>query len=121
MNQEQNLVRWVWASENEGQLAERYDEWAETYEADLDRDFGWYGPIRAVESTIRYVKKDCRILDAGAGTGLVGKLLAKRGFDNLVAMDLSAGMLEEARKKNVYTEFYQVIMGTPPKLPIRLL
>jgi len=28
-----------------------------------------------------------------------------------VAMDLSKGMLEQARKKNVYKEFHQMVMG----------
>ncbi len=57
--------------------------------------------------------KQARILDAGAGTGLVGEILANIGYNNLVAMDLSQGMLEEARKKNVYREFHQMVMGEP--------
>ncbi len=111
MAEEQNVIQWVYASKNEQELAERYDQWAKTYEKDLDRDFGWYGPIRAVESAVKFVSKDARILDAGAGTGLVGALMAERGYQNLVAMDLSEGMLKEARKKNVYREFHQMVMG----------
>ena len=72
MAEEQNVIQWVYASKNELELAERYDQWAKTYEDDLDRDIGWYGPIRAVESAVKYVARDARILDAGAGTGLVG-------------------------------------------------
>ena len=60
---------------------------------------------------MKYVSKDARILDAGAGTGLVGALMAERGYQDLVAMDLSSGMLDEARKKNVYKEFHQMVMG----------
>jgi SAM-dependent methyltransferase len=33
------------------------------------------------------------------------------GFRRIVAMDISRGMLEEARKKNVYQEFHQMVMG----------
>ena len=66
---------------------------------------------------VRYVPKDARILDAGAGTGLVGKLLSQRGYTNLIAMDLSDGMLSEARKKNAYREFYQMVMGKPLDFP----
>ena len=111
MTEEQNVIQWVYSSKNEQELAERYNEWAKTYEDDLDRDIGWYGPIRAVESMVRYVAKDARILDAGAGTGLVGKLLAEREYTDLIAMDLSEGMLEQARNKNVYKEFHQMVMG----------
>ncbi len=111
MAEEQNLIQWVYASKNEQELAERYDQWAKTYEEDLDRDFGWYGPIRAVESAVKFVSKDARILDAGAGTGLVGALMAERGYQNLIAMDLSSGMLDEARKKSVYREYHQMVMG----------
>ncbi|MDA0768715.1 MAG: class I SAM-dependent methyltransferase [Chloroflexi bacterium] len=117
MTQEDNLVQWVYASKNEDELEERYDHWAKTYDEDLNRDFGWYGPIRAVESMGKYVSKDARILDAGAGTGLVGKLLADAGYTNLVAMDLSQGMLDEARNKGVYQEFHQMTMGETLDFP----
>ena len=107
----ENVIQWVYASKNEQELKERYDKWAATYEEELDRDFGWYGPIRAVESAVKYVAKDARILDAGAGTGLVGELLAEHGYTDIVAIDLSPGMLAEARKKNVYNELHQMTMG----------
>ena len=112
MTQEyENVIQWVYASRNEQELKERYDKWAATYEEDLDRDIGWYGPIRAVESAVKYVAKDAHILDAGAGTGLVGKLLAERGYTDLVAMDFSEGMLAQARDKGVYKKFHQMTMG----------
>jgi len=111
VDEQRNVVQWVYSSRDNGELAERYDQWAKSYEDDLDRDFGWSGPLRAVEMFTKYVPKNARILDAGAGTGLVGKLLADQGYTNLVAMDLSAGMLEEAREKRVYGEFHQMVMG----------
>ena len=104
-------VQWIYSSRDNKELAERYDQWAKDYDADLNEEFGWSGPQSAVEFLIKYVSKDARILDAGAGTGMVGELLARQGYNNLVAMDLSAGMLEEARKKNAYLEFHQMVMG----------
>ena len=104
-------VQWIYSSRDNKELAERYDQWAKDYDSDLDGGFGWRGPQRAVEFFARYVPKNARTLDAGAGTGLVGQLLARSGYTDLVAMDLSEGMLEEARKKNVYREFYQMVMG----------
>ncbi|MFC1954538.1 class I SAM-dependent DNA methyltransferase [Chloroflexota bacterium] len=104
-------VQWIYSSNDNKELEERYDQWAKDYDADLDEGFGWLGPRRAVECFTRYVPKEARVLDAGAGTGLVGQLLAGEGYKNLVAMDLSSGMLEEARKKNAYKEFHQMVMG----------
>ena len=110
---QQNRVQWVYSSCNNQELAERYDQWAKDYDADLERDFGWRGPQRTAEFLTKYVPKEARILDAGAGTGLMGKLLAKQGYHDLVAMDLSEGMLVEVRNKNVYQELHQMVMGEP--------
>lgn len=50
-------------------------------------------------------KSDIRIMDAGAGTGLVGVELHKQGYSNVDALDISQAMLDEAKKKNVYKKF----------------
>ncbi len=107
----QNRVQWVYSSRNNEELAQRYDEWAKDYDADLAQDFEWLGPQKACEVFANYVPHDARILDAGAGTGLVGQMLSQDKYSDLVAMDLSAGMLEEARKKGAYREFHQMVMG----------
>ena len=114
---EQNKVQWVYSSRNNQELEDRYDQWASEYEADLTRDFDYAGPPRAAELLARHVPKDARILDAGAGTGLVGQILAGLGYGNLTAMDLSQGMLEESRNKNVYRELRQMVMGEPLDFP----
>ncbi len=106
-------VQWIYSSRDNKELKERYDQWAKDYDTDLDEGFGWLGPQRAVEYFTCCVPKEARILDAGAGTGLVGELLTRQGYNKLVAMDMSSGMLEEARKKNAYREFYQMVMGEP--------
>ena len=111
--EKQSKVQWIYSSRNNQELEERYDQWAKDYDADLEQDFGYQGPQRTAEFFTRYVPKTARILDAGAGTGLMGEILGKLGYHDLVAMDLSQGMLEEARKKNVYREFHQMVMGEP--------
>ena len=114
---DQNRVQWVYSSQNNRELAERYDEWASEYDSDLSEKFGWIGPRRAAEALSRYVPKDARILDAGAGTGLVGQCLADLGYGDLVAMDLSPGMLEQARRKGVYGEWRQMVLGEALDFP----
>jgi SAM-dependent methyltransferase len=104
-------VQWIYSSKDNKELEERYDVWAKDYDTDLDEGFGWIGPRKAAECFGKYVPKDAGILDAGAGTGLVGELLAQQGYTDLVAMDISQGMLDVARKKNVYKQFDQMVMG----------
>ena len=104
-------VRWVYSSQNEQELEERYDQWAEEYDADLESDFGWISPQRTSEYVAKHVATEGSILDAGAGTGLVGECLHEMGFHNMTAMDLSLGMLEVARRKNIYQALDQMTMG----------
>ncbi len=107
-------VQWVYTSKSNEELNERYDQWAKDYEADLDAHAdGYVAPKNATEAVARYVPKTARILDAGAGTGLVGELLARMGYDDIAAIDLSHGMLEEARKKSVYGELRRMVLGEP--------
>lgn len=108
---EQNRVQWVYSSRNEQELEERYDQWAEEYDSDLESDFGWLSPQRTADTLAKYVARDAAILDAGAGTGLVGQCLHNLGYHNLTAMDLSQGMLEVARQKNIYQGLDQMTMG----------
>ena len=68
-------------------------------------------PRIAAETFAQFVPKDATVLDAGAGTGLVGAELHRLGYMNIEAMDLSRGMLEEARSKEVYSGFHQMVMG----------
>ena len=110
--EEQNRVQWVYASSDNKELAERYDEWAKDYDSDLERDFEYSAPRLGAEYFARYVPRDARILDAGAGTGLAGAELSKLGYSGeIVAMDMSEGMLKEARKTGVYKQFDRMVMG----------
>ena len=96
------------------ELASRYDDWAASYEQDMD-DHG--GPREAVDVLTRFVPPGSRILDAGCGTGLAGKLLSDRGYSSLEGLDLSEGMLREAAKKHCYNELHQGILGETLPFP----
>lgn len=108
---EQNIVQWVYSSKDVGELQERYDRWASAYEHDLENDFGWSGPQLAADVFTMYVPTGARVLDAGAGTGLVGRALKGKGYGSMVAMDLSEGMLAEARKTGAYESYDRMVMG----------
>ncbi len=107
----EDRVQWIYSSRNNSELSERYDVWAKDYDKDLAEVFGWVAPKAASDYLAKYVDPNSNVLDAGAGTGLVGLALAEHGFQNLTAMDLSEGMLKEARNKNVYKSFDQMTLG----------
>ena len=89
------------------ELEKKYDSWANNYDADVKDDWSFMPVKIALTLSKLLANKDAEILDAGAGTGLVGKELAKQGFTNLTAVDLSEKMLEVAREKQVYKNLYQ--------------
>jgi len=109
----EDRVQWVYSSKDNSELSQRYDEWAKEYDKDLSEVFGWIAPTTASAYLAKYVHPDSAVLDAGAGTGLVGLALTEHGFQNIAAMDLSEGMLKEARDKNVYRKLDQMVLGEP--------
>ena len=111
MEESHRRVQWVYGSTTNQELEERYDQWATEYDKDLDEVFAWNAPQTGADVLARLVPNTSAVLDAGAGTGLAGKCLADAGFTNLAAMDLSQGMLDEARRKNVYSSFHQMTLG----------
>jgi predicted TPR repeat methyltransferase len=99
-------LQWIYASQGEAQLRERYDVWAADYDSDLD-DLKWTAPQAGAERCAHFAKPGAEILDAGCGTGLVGVSLAAMGQTRLVGFDLSTGMLERSAERGVYSELHQ--------------
>jgi predicted TPR repeat methyltransferase len=110
-------LKWIYSSKNNDELAERYDEWADSYDQELEEDYGWQIPQLMAEELSRLVPTTSRVLDAGAGTGLVGRYLGESGYSDLVAIDISNEMLNKAREKGVYGEFHQMDLGEPLNFP----
>ena len=54
-----------------------------------------------------------RILDAGAGTGIVGERLSEQGFTNLVALDFSEDILQQAQAKGCYQDLIVANLNAP--------
>lgn len=63
--------------------------------------------------------KNIRILDIACGTGFVGQHLQHFGFCNVDGMDSSTGMLEQAKSKNAYKEYFcsTIGPGCPKEIP----
>ena len=120
MSEGERRLRGVYEAESTGELAARYDEWAENYEKDV-LGFGYLIPAVAAGLVGRYVPagdgSGGRILDAGAGTGLMGEVLAALGYKNLTGIDLSENMLDAARKKEVYKKLYRMVLGEKLDFP----
>ena len=94
----------VIAARNEDEVREGYDAWAEQYDAD-HTNFGLLLLAHFVGLFCRHVPPGTApILDAGAGTGRLGEVLALHGYDDFVGIDLSPGMLEVAAGKPGYSE-----------------
>ena len=66
-------LAWIYSSKDNQELAERYDEWAESYDEELEEDYGWQIPRLMADVLSRFTPRSGKVLDAGAGTGLVGQ------------------------------------------------
>ncbi|HDN27228.1 MAG TPA: class I SAM-dependent methyltransferase [Thioploca sp.] len=118
MKADAEILERLYTAESPQEIAEIYSQWAKTYDEGLNEGSGYVAPQWCLKLLEKYVpSKDVRLLDAGAGTGLFGQLLQQRGYRSVVGIDISEGMLEEARKKNAYTELHQKILGEPLGFP----
>jgi predicted TPR repeat methyltransferase len=81
-----------------------FDRFASSFDENLT-ELGYRAPELLAATLGEYVATDGRleILDAGCGTGLCGPLLRSMAR-RLVGVDLSPGMVDKARPRNVYDE-----------------
>ena len=103
----------VFRARSNAELLENYGGWCGRYDADM-QGLGYRNPAILSALLARYVTdRHAAILDAGAGTGLVGELLAILGYDTLTALDLSSAMLDLARQKDIYRSLVKGALGDP--------
>jgi SAM-dependent methyltransferase len=93
------------------EAGELYDSWAEDYERSV-ASWGYTTPAVAAGFFGRYVRpEDGTVLDAGAGTGITGEILALLGYEDIVGIDVAPKMLELARRKGAYRELREMELG----------
>lgn len=95
------------------QLRRTYDDWAPGYDRQIVDDYGYRGHELVVARVRPLLADDAVILDAGAGSGIVGVAARAAGFAAIDAMDLSPGMLEIARRRGVYRNLRTGVLGAP--------
>ena len=96
-------------------LEKAYDGLGEEYEAEVNR-YGWLGPRLTAEKAATLITPSSVVLDAGAGSGLVGLELARLGFDTIDGMDISSVQLALAEVKGVYRRLIHARLGE--RLPV---
>src|SRR5215510_5482559 len=86
-----------------------FDQYAPRFEHTLINDLGYRAPaliFKAVIAARVAAKKPAffkRAIDLGCGTGLAAAAFAKQ-VDHFIGIDLSAGMIKEARATGLYAE-----------------
>jgi SAM-dependent methyltransferase len=103
-------LRKVYEARDSRELADGYDAWASDYEGDVS-SFGYKIPAVVAGLAGRYLDRGNKLLDAGAGTGVLGEILHLLGYTDLTGIDLSEGMLEKAREKSVYESLQRMMLG----------
>lgn len=103
----------VYEAGTPAELAALYDRWAATYDADMFA-VGYRHPAICLALLARHLPRGAApLLDAGAGTGLLGEWLGIVGFGRVEALDLSEGMLAQAARKGVYAALHRAALGGP--------
>ncbi|KAL4234676.1 ubiE/COQ5 methyltransferase [Mactra antiquata] len=100
---------------------ESYAQWAESYEEVLLKN-GYSSHIAVCKKLCGVVppekRSSTRVLDVGAGTGLVARQLLEDGFINIDALDPSQAMLDQAKNDNLYKQYIvEYISASPLGVP----
>jgi len=98
------------------EILKYYQEWTKKNKYNQDMvDLNYVAPKETVLVLKKYtLNNDCKILDAGCGTGLVGIELKKCGYSNVEGVDFSQNMLDLI-PKNIYKNINKVDLNKPLK------
>lgn len=105
----------TYKASDESEAVEAYKTWAPWYEHHII-DMGWEAPSLCSGLLLKHMGTFGKILDVGAGTGLVGRSLKDAAAELVVdALDLSPDMLSLAAEKEVYRH---IITGSATSMDI---
>lgn len=109
----EGLLGAVYEAKGADDVARLYDSWAATYDAEM-AVAGYRHPTICLALLARHLPRGAApLLDAGAGTGLIGEWLAIMGYPAVDALDISEGMLAVARAKGCYSAHHRLALGGP--------
>ena len=85
-----------------------YMSWAESYDREV-ADVNRYAQPERVAKTLSALRpdKECRILDAGCGSGLSGEAMKAMGFVRIDGCDFSPEMLQKSLEKGCYDTLFE--------------
>jgi predicted TPR repeat methyltransferase len=107
----------VYSAKSPAEIARAYDEWAATYDSDMAKA-GYFHPSICLALLARHLPRGAApLLDAGAGTGLIGQWLGLIGYPHVEALDISEGMLAVAAAKNIYAALHCAALGESLPFP----
>lgn len=110
-NHHEGALGAVYQAKRPEEVAALYDGWADTYDAEMAMA-GYRHPSICLALLARHLPRGTApLLDAGAGTGLIGEWLGIMGYPHVEALDISEGMLAKAAAKNVYTALHRLALG----------
>lgn len=82
-----------------------YNQYAPHFEGNLVRKLNYSAPQMAFEELEKINFLPCKILDLGCGTGL-GADAYKADNVHIHGVDISKGMIEQSKQKNIYDELF---------------
>lgn len=111
------LLTSVIGGEDPNNTSKMYNNWSETYEQGM-AEVKYFGPTKLMEFFDRLqVPKGGKILDFGAGTGGIGRELAKLGYTDIHAVDGAESMLAKAKAEGNYKSYTHLLFQPDSKLP----
>lgn len=106
-----------------GHLKAYYEKWAASYDRDVSNEAYTADRIMfdccqrtPLHDSLRIDPRglDISIHDAGCGTGLVGEVFHAAGYRNISGSDLCGAMVEQARKRKIYSDLSSGVDLTQP-------